>query len=533
MTAFERKQAETGAPAGVPGTALLSKALDIVEFVAGANNRVKLRDISAATGYAKPTLYRILSALVQRGMLQQDPRDSAYALGPRFTELAGAVAQNTELITLAALPLKTLALKYGERVNLGVLDGSAQRSVACWPGFDEPYQADIGTLKPLYCTALGKALLAFQTSSVRDDLVGAMQFEPLTHATHRSKASLAADLAATRNRGFARDDEEIIEGTRCVAAPVLDPRGTPVAAISVSGPAFRLTDIKVDEIAADLRAAAAAIASRLSERTDSAARASRARDLPVGMSAEALSTFGVAALVPFDEAYLAVDGLGARVLCVNSARAETVLRCARPIDGLAMHGTVAFVLTGEAIGRIDVVSPSSPMASHARLGQPADDIGIEDGEVIVGIGDEVARLGNDGRLTRLAGDRRPGTRFARMGGRLAYITDDGLRPVSKRGLIVPLPRATHAVAEGPSDTFFEIGAEDWSVGVLGVRGDQRMRLPVPVPRPSALATDLQRNVLLIGSARTTLSTAQLDLSPLSGGVLRVDLSTIGQSKGTS
>src|SRR5206468_5718467 len=99
----------------------------------------------------------------------------------------------------------------------------------------------IGLSNPIHCTAVGKAMLAFSGPAERDAILGKLSFERHTPRTHVNHATLLKDLHMTRRRGYALDDEEIEEGVRCVGAPILNSEGRPIAAISISGPSFRLT----------------------------------------------------------------------------------------------------------------------------------------------------------------------------------------------------------------------------------------------------------------------------------------------------
>ena len=102
----------------VRGTALLTKALDIVELISDSDNRLKFKDIAERTGHSKSTLYRILSALSARGMIDIDQRDQSYVLGPKFTEMAGSINSSPDLSAVSSGPVKGPAQQYGERLKL-------------------------------------------------------------------------------------------------------------------------------------------------------------------------------------------------------------------------------------------------------------------------------------------------------------------------------------------------------------------------------------------------------------------------------
>lgn len=101
----------------------------------------------------------------------------------------------------------------------------------------------IGKTNPVHCTSVGKALLAFSSSELQKKILTDIKYERLTPKTHANRKALLRDLEAIRRRGYAIDDEEIEEGVRCIGAPILNAEGQPVAAISLSGPTFRMTCI--------------------------------------------------------------------------------------------------------------------------------------------------------------------------------------------------------------------------------------------------------------------------------------------------
>jgi DNA-binding IclR family transcriptional regulator len=107
----------------------------------------------------------------------------------------------------------------------------------------------IGASNPVYCTSVGKAILAFLPEERLADLLPRIHFERFTHRTISTPEALRVEIEKTRRRGYAVDDEELEEGLRCIAVPVLDAQRLPIAAVSVSGPSFRVTAQKLPQIA--------------------------------------------------------------------------------------------------------------------------------------------------------------------------------------------------------------------------------------------------------------------------------------------
>lgn len=130
--------------------------------------------------------------------------------------------------------------------------------------------SQIGMRRPLHCTALGKAVLAWQGTNFRDELLAITKLEKLTPHSITRPAELVAELGRIQRRGYALDDEEVELGARCVAAPVLDSSGQVAAGISVSGPTIRMTRSRTAQIAEVVKAAALDISAHLGYQTNSA-----------------------------------------------------------------------------------------------------------------------------------------------------------------------------------------------------------------------------------------------------------------------
>ena len=110
----------------------------------------------------------------------------------------------------------------------------------------------IGASNPVHCTSVGKAILAFLPEERVADVIKRTRFERFTHRTIATPEAFRAEIEKTRRRGYAVDDEELEEGLRCIAVPLLDAQRQPVAAVSVSGPSFRVTAQKLPAIANQL-----------------------------------------------------------------------------------------------------------------------------------------------------------------------------------------------------------------------------------------------------------------------------------------
>ena len=233
---MREKHALTQNRAAQGGVQSVHRALDVLEVLAAAGGTASLRDLAAACGLPVPTLHRLAGTLADRGYLRQLP-DRRYSLGSRLVPL-GADAH--ALLGGRALPvLHALAELTGESANLAVLTQGRAEYVAQAPGRHTMRTfTEVGNRVALHCTGVGKALLAAVPSAQARRLMGA-PLPAQTASTITNPAVLHAEIELTRTRGYALDEGEMETGVRCVAVGI--PGTTPMA-VSVSGPAARMTD---------------------------------------------------------------------------------------------------------------------------------------------------------------------------------------------------------------------------------------------------------------------------------------------------
>lgn len=232
------------------GVQSVHRALDVLEALAAAGGTASLTDLAAACGLPVPTLHRLASTLADRGYLRQAP-NRRYSLGSRLVPL-GTDAH--ALLGERALPvLRGLAELTGESANLAVLTQGRAEYVAQAPGRHTMRTfTEVGNRVALHCTGVGKALLAAIAPAHAARLLGTAPLEARTAATLTDPAAVRAELALIRERGYALDEGEMEVGVRCVAVGM--PGAAPMA-VSVSGPAARMTDDRITPLVAALREA--------------------------------------------------------------------------------------------------------------------------------------------------------------------------------------------------------------------------------------------------------------------------------------
>ena len=236
------------------------KALSLLNLVAANPDRT-LSELSRLADIPAPTALRLLRALQEEALVEVD-QDGRYRLGVHCLVLGSTSLEGFDLRREARLELEELADRFDETVHLGVPDGTeviyvdkveTSQSVRMY--------SRIGARSPMHSTGIGKAILAY----AGDDLFQAVVRAGLPRRTPNTITDpdeLAAELERTRRRGYAIDDIENEDGIRCAAAAVLDAEGVPVAALSVSGPASRITEERIPA----LGKAVTEVAERLSAR---------------------------------------------------------------------------------------------------------------------------------------------------------------------------------------------------------------------------------------------------------------------------
>jgi IclR family acetate operon transcriptional repressor len=241
----------------------VTKAFGIVEALAPETDRgLTLADLSQRLAIPKSTVHRYLATLLELQLAERGDTDR-FRLGPKVIELAGAYLANSDLRNQSQAVLDGLSAETNETVHLAVRSGAEVVYIAKVESRHAVRMYSyIGARLPMYCTALGKAMMAFGPEDwLREAL--ARGLEPRTPHTLTTASALTGDLEAVRARGFSFDNEENEVGVRCVGAPVFDFTGSVIAAISLSGPTDRMDRKRSTEIGPVVRDAARQISRRM------------------------------------------------------------------------------------------------------------------------------------------------------------------------------------------------------------------------------------------------------------------------------
>ncbi len=195
------------------------------------------------------TVYRVLVTLETRGLVEFDPEEQLWHIGPQAFVIGAGFLRRTSLVERARPILRRLMEATGETANLGrELDGqvlflSQVETNATIRAFFPP-----GTLAEMHSSGIGKVLLAQMSEARLARVLADHPMQAFTANTITDPATLSRELATIRAQGFAIDAEERNEGMRCIAAPVFDHSQNAVAGLSVSGPTSRVSEAKTDEL---------------------------------------------------------------------------------------------------------------------------------------------------------------------------------------------------------------------------------------------------------------------------------------------
>ena len=239
------------------------RAIKILEAFE-SDRGMSVTKISKILNLPKSSVHEILSTLVTEGILEKDFDSSTYHLGIKLFELGNRARSNLEIRKVATPHLKELNARFDETVHLTVLDNQEVLYIECFESTKRlrTYSV-IGVRAPLYCTAVGKAILAFLPLDEIDEIIKVKGLEKFTENTITDRNVLLQELEKIVLAGYAVDNMEHEDGVRCVGAPIRNYSGKVFASISVSGPSQRVTLENIPEIAELVIATASDISRKL------------------------------------------------------------------------------------------------------------------------------------------------------------------------------------------------------------------------------------------------------------------------------
>lgn len=237
----------------------LDRALDVLARL-GDLEEATLSELASDLNQSAATLYRVLTTYQSHGFTEFDEARQVWSVGAGAFLTGAKFLRRTSLVERARPHLRALMEATGETANLGV----AKDHDVLFLSQSETHHAiraffPPGTLSPMHASGIGKALLAQWSQTRIAAMVSARTPEQFTQHTLVTQEALLRDLRQTQQRGYSFDAEEKNIGMRCIAAPVFDVYGEAVAGLSISGPVARITDAKIADMGAAVRAEANAL----------------------------------------------------------------------------------------------------------------------------------------------------------------------------------------------------------------------------------------------------------------------------------
>jgi DNA-binding IclR family transcriptional regulator len=227
----------------------LERGLRVIEAISDFDGSASVSAIARKTGLPRSTVHHLLRSLIAFGYLTQEGEAQPYKLAPRLFKLTGRAWTQGQLAEISVPFIDELSRRTGEGTSLAILREGVV-SVVAKRDSEGPVRVvqQVGTVRPIYCTAVGKILAAWLPERELDDIIGRIVFERITANTIMTPAVLKQELARIRASGFAVDNEEHIEGIRCIAAPVRDHSGKVCASLCILGPKNRFSPRRRKEL---------------------------------------------------------------------------------------------------------------------------------------------------------------------------------------------------------------------------------------------------------------------------------------------
>ncbi len=239
-----------------PGTQSVIRAVRILKAVASAGKGIGLVELCSQLELSKPTVHRMLSALISEGLVIQDPVSRSFEIGPEAGALAAQSFHRPDLRSLARPILESLADKVGETATLEVPIGDEMLILdEVDGGHIIGARTEVGARWPMHATSTGKAVLANLGPDELDSRLTGSR-EQLTSSTITAADELRTSIKAAGKKGYAVAVCELQPDFSAVGAAVLDSTGRVIASLSVGGPSERLPRKRLSELGELVREAA-------------------------------------------------------------------------------------------------------------------------------------------------------------------------------------------------------------------------------------------------------------------------------------
>ena len=250
----------------------VKRSTDIISLFSSAQPSLGITQIAALLSLNKTTVWGLVTTLEQQGFLQQDPATQKYSVGAKLFELGMVYADNLEINAKASRLAQGLASRTRLNARVGIWDnGTVLITLLALPKAEDSLSHQIGPRVPAYCSAVGKALLAYRSADEMQKYLRETELVRHTPATIVDPEKLLEDMEKTRARGYAISCEEMIPGLAALGAPIFGRARQLVGSLSISSPPATLTGKQMEPLAEELLRTAAAISQEMGYYKDLAA----------------------------------------------------------------------------------------------------------------------------------------------------------------------------------------------------------------------------------------------------------------------
>lgn len=224
------------------------KGLRVLELFTRDRSNLSLKEIAKEVGITKPSAFRYVNTMVESGYLTKDPRTKLVKVGPKALALSRNLVDSHDVLQIVKKFIDYVSESHHLTIDSFLYEGDRHvRLYVASPSGTETYYS-VPEEIAFYCTALGKAILAYLPKNEQDEMIDNCTFAKRTAKTITSKEDLLSDIEKIRQRGYAIHDEELIEGQLAIAAPFFNLRAErPMGAISFDFPKMRLTLEEIEE----------------------------------------------------------------------------------------------------------------------------------------------------------------------------------------------------------------------------------------------------------------------------------------------
>lgn len=240
------------------------RVLRILEEIAKSEDGIGVTELANQLELNKSTVYRFLATLEEEAYLEQQDSTKKYQSGIKLFELASRIVNQVDWTQDIRPFLIDLKDRVNETVHLGIIDNKevvyidkveGERSIRMY--------SQVGKRAPVYCTGVGKAILAFLPEEKRMYIMKSIKYTNYTESTITDDNSLNKEMRIIRAQGFSLDREEHETGVNCAAAPIFNHSGQVIGGISIAGPSSRINEDKLFDLAAEIKETAHLISRRL------------------------------------------------------------------------------------------------------------------------------------------------------------------------------------------------------------------------------------------------------------------------------